>query len=246
MIYARSIYNFLDDFAPFASQLEFDNSGLQCGSLDAPVERAMVCLDVTPEVVAQAVECGCDLVIAHHPVLFRARRQLLSHDPAWLLARHGIACIASHTPLDGCAGGVNDLLAGRLALGETTRLTPLVRLCALSQPLAAEALAALVSQRLNTPVRYHDAGTPIRKIAICGGQGCHFLNDVYGHADAFLTGDAGHHDFLEAAQNGLALLAAGHFETEIQIVPALGQQLRTAFPGVRWHTADEYGAIQYA
>ena len=246
MIYARSIYNFLDDFAPFASQLEFDNSGLQCGNLDAPVERAMVCLDATPEVIAQAARARCDLIIAHHPVLFHARKQLLSHDPAWLLARHGIACIASHTPLDGCPGGVNDLLAQRLALGETTRLTPLVRLCTLSQPLPAKALADLVSQKLNTRVRCRDAGTPIRKIAICGGQGCHFLGDACGHADAFLTGDADHHDFLDAAQNGLTLLAAGHFETEIQIVPTLEQRLRTAFPGVQWHIADEHGAILYA
>jgi len=245
MTSVRDIYNYIDSFAPFQSQMEFDNSGLQTGDFACPVRRGLVCLDVTPAVAAQAARANCELIVAHHPVLFHACKQLLSNDPAWLLARHGIACVASHTPLDICAGGVNDLLAQRLGLA-FTRLTPLIRLCALPKPMMAKALAGYISQRLDARVRYSDAGTPIANLAICGGQGCHFLDEVYGHADAFLTGDAGHHDFLDAAQHGLSLFAPGHFETEIQIVPALEQRLRTAFPGVQWHTAKEAGAISYA
>jgi len=232
--------------------MEFDNSGLQCGDFDTFVRQGLVCLDVTPEVIAQAARLQCELIVAHHPVLFRARKQLLSHDPAWLLARHGIACIASHTPLDCCAGGVNDLLAEALDLSEPAPLTPLIRLCSISEPLSAKVFAELVSQKLGAPVRYRDAGAPIRKIAICGGEGCHFLEEAYGRADAegvpdaFLTGDAGHHDFLDAAQHGLTLLAAGHYETEILIVPALAEKLRAAFPSVIWHIANEYGGLQYA
>ncbi|MDR2686121.1 MAG: Nif3-like dinuclear metal center hexameric protein, partial [Oscillospiraceae bacterium] len=171
---------------------------------------------------------------------------LLAHDPAWLLARRGMACIASHTPLDICPGGVNDLLAARLGFGEPALLNDLIRVCALPEPLTAKALADRVSHKLDTPVRYADAGGPISTVALCGGLGCHFLEEVYGRADALLTGDAGHHDFLDASQRGLALLAAGHFETEIHIVPALADQLREAFPAVGWHIADEYGAIKYA
>jgi len=226
--------------------MEFDNSGLQCGDFPYAVESAMVCLDVTPQVIAQAVRSGCGLLVAHHPVLFHARRQLLSDDPAWMLARHCISCIASHTPLDCCPGGVNDLLAQLLDLGETTLLNPFVRLCALPEALTAKALSSLVSRKLNAPVRYCDAGKPIAAVALCGGQSCHFLEDIHGHADAFLTGDAGHHDFLDAAQHGLSLLAAGHYETEIQVVPALAELLRAAFPATKWHIADEYGVIKYA
>jgi dinuclear metal center YbgI/SA1388 family protein len=246
MTSVRDIYDFLDHFAPFASQMEFDNSGLQCGGFACAVERAMVCLDVTPRVVAQAALARCELLVAHHPVLFRARKQLLGSDPAWLLARHGISCIASHTPLDCCAGGVNDLLAQLLDLGEPALLTPLIRLCTLPEPLAAKALADLVSRKLNTPVRYCGAEKPIATVAICAGEGCHFLEEAYGRAGAFLTGDAGHHDFLDAAQHGLALLAAGHYETEIPVVPALAERLRAAFPAVAWHIADEHGVIRHA
>ena len=246
MTSVRDIYDFLDALAPFTSQMEFDNSGLQCGDFQSAVQQGLVCLDVTPAVIEQAVQANCDLVIAHHPVLFHARKQLLSRDPAWLLARHGLACIASHTPLDCCEGGVNDLLAERLSLGQTTRLNDLLRLITLPEPLTAKALAAHVSQKLSAPVRYIDAGSPISSVAICGGEGCHFLGDIYGHAQAFLTGDADHHNFLDAAQNGLTLLAAGHFETEIQVIPALAEKLRAAFPFVQWHIANENGAIQYA
>jgi dinuclear metal center YbgI/SA1388 family protein len=239
------VYDFIDGFAPFASQMEFDNSGLQCGDFAAGVAIAMVCLDVTPGVIAQAASARCGLLVAHHPVLFHARKQLLSNDPAWLLARHGMACIASHTPLDCCAGGVNDLLARRLRLGEPQRLGALLRLCTLPEPLTAKALAGMLAERFAALVRYCDAG-PVTTVALCGGQGCHFLEDVYGRADAFLTGDASHHDFLDAARHGLTLLAAGHYETESPIIPALAERLRAAFPAVEWHIADEYGAIEYA
>jgi len=244
MTSVRDIYDFLDALAPFASQMDFDNSGLQAGDFESPVQQGLLCLDVTPDVIAQAVRARCELIVAHHPVLFHARKQLLSNDPAWLLARHGMACIASHTPLD--AWGVNDLLAGLLDLGEVTQLNDLIRLITLPKPLTAKALADHVSQRLNTHVRYCDAAKPISTIALCGGMGCHFLDDIYDHADAFLTGDAGHHDFLDAAQHGLTLLAAGHFETEIHIVPALAEKLRAAFPCVEWHAANEYEVIKYA
>jgi len=226
--------------------MEFDNSGLQTGDFAMPVASAMVCLDVTAQVIAQAAQHNCGLIVAHHPVLFRARKQLPSHDPAWLLARHGMACIASHTPLDCCAGGVNDLLAEKLGLDVYARLNDLIRLCALPSPLTTRAFADLVSQKLNASVRYCDAGRPITRVALCGGEGCHFLEDIYGHADACLTGDAGHHDFLDAAQQGLSLIAAGHFETEIQIVPALAEKLRAAFPDVTWHIAGEHGVICHA
>jgi len=252
MTSVRDVYDFLDALAPFASQMEFDNSGLQCGDFQSAVQQGLVCLDVTPGVIEQAVQANCELIIAHHPVLFHARKQLLSRDPAWLLARHGLACIASHTPLDCCEGGVNDLLAGRLSLGKITKLNDLIRLITLPEPFTAKALADIASQKLSAPVRYIDAGKPISTIALCGGLGCHFLDDIYGRADtqgvidAMLTGDADHHNFLDAAQNGMTLLAAGHFETEIHIVPALAQRLRAAFPAVQWHIANEYGAIQHA
>lgn len=245
MIFVGDVYDFLDSRASFSSQMEFDNSGLQTGSLSQELRRGMVCLDVTKEVIAQAEQAGCELIVAHHPVLFRPRRQLRSDDPAWLLARHNISCIASHTPLDACEGGVNDVLAAQLGLGETERLGPFARLCKLEKPLTAKDLAALAAEKLGAMTRCCDAGRLIRRLAVSSGSGCHILGEIDGLADALLTGDADHHAFLEAAQQGLSLVAAGHFETEILMIPVLIQWLREAFPAIAWLAAKEWNVIHY-
>jgi len=242
MTFVRDIYDFLDRAAPFASQMEGDNSGLQIGDFTQQVRRCMLCLDITPGVVAQAAQTSCELIVAHHPVMYTPRRQLLSSDPAWLLARHGIAAIASHTPLDRCPGGVNDVLAQTLDLGEVDPSTEMYRLCRLPEPVTAKALAAQVKERLSAAVRYCDAGKIITTVAVCGGNGGGFLEEIAGLADAFVTGEAKHSDFLQAEAMGITLLAAGHFETEAPVIPALAVWLREAFPAVAWHIANEYGA----
>jgi len=245
MTTVRDVYDFLDSIAPFAGQEPWDNSGLQVGDWDSSVERAMVCLDATPEVTAQAAAFGTQLLVSHHPVLFKPRRQLLARDPAWLLARQGIAAIASHTPIDAMPGGVNDTLAERLGMRTSGMLNGIVRLGSLPEPVRAADLAALAAQKLEAEARFCDAGGFIATVAICGGQGCHFLEEIYGRADALVTGDAGHHDFLEARQQGLSLIAAGHYETEIHVIPALMRLLQEAFPHVEWRAAQEQGTIQY-
>ena len=244
MISVRDIYNFLDRLAPFGTQMEGDNSGLQVGDFSQEVRRGMLCLDITPQVISQAVQANCDVIIAHHPVLFHARKQFLSHDPAWMLARHGIAAIASHTPLDRCPGGVSDTLALRLGFSPQPS-DALFRLCKLPKALTASALAAQVKQRLEVPVRYCDGGQKISVVAICGGSGGGFLEESYGHAQAYVTGEVKHSDFLEAQRHGISLVAAGHFETEVLIVPVLAAWLREAFPAIAWHSAKENG-VNYA
>ncbi|MDR0530484.1 MAG: Nif3-like dinuclear metal center hexameric protein [Oscillospiraceae bacterium] len=239
------IYRFLDGWAPFATQMGFDNAGLQVGSMGDAVGSALVCLDVMPQTIAQAAHAGCQLVVSHHPVLFRARKQLPAHDPAWLLARHGIAALACHTNLDIAPGGVNDVLAARLELPVVEALPCGVRLCAIA-PTAAQELARRVGVSLRAHVRYCDAGKPIATVAVCGGSGWDLMEEIYGRADAYLTGDADHHNFLEAAQRGLSLLAAGHYETEIPMIPVLAQRLRAAFPEISWQEASELGGILHA
>ena len=249
MTTVRDIYDFLDSIAPFNTLPELadsDRSGLQTGDFAQEVRGAMVSLDVTPGVIEQAVQTGCDLIVSHHPVLFMARRQLLTHDPAWLLARHGISCIASHIPLDACAGGVSDTLAALLGLGDIASPDGLVRIGTLPDTMAAEAFAGFAARRLCARVRYCDAGRPIRRVAVCGGGGCQVLGEMVGRADAFLTGDAARHNFLEAAQQGLSLFAAGHFETEHPVVPVLAQRLREAFPAVEWRIAREGDEVRHA
>jgi dinuclear metal center YbgI/SA1388 family protein len=246
MTTVQDIFGFMDAFAPLDTQMGFDNSGLLVGDAAAPVTRVLLALDVTAQVIDQAAELRAELILAHHPVIFRARKQLLPSDPAYLLARRGIACIAWHTPLDAASGGVNDALAAMLGLQGATPLplpsspTPCLRIGSV-EPQTAATLAAHVAKELRTSVRYSDAGRTIVRVALCGGAGASFLPELYGTTgvDAYITGEAGYHDFVEARQAGLCLLTAGHFETEIPVIPALAERLRAAYPTLHIMIAEE-------
>jgi len=240
MTSVRNIYEFLDQIAPFSTQVEGDNSGMQTGDFLQTVQNCMVCLDITPDVIAQAAELQCELIVSHHPVLFHARKQLLCQDPAWLLARHNIAAIASHTSLDRAPGGVSDVLAN--LLGFTAEPSnELHRLCDLPKAMLASELAAHVKAKLGTPVQYRDGGQKIMTAAVCGGSGGGSLQYIAGQAQALVTGEAKHSEFLDAQNQGITLIAAGHFETEVVVVSVLAAKLREEFPAIQWHIAKESG-----
>ena len=236
MTTVQEIYDFLNQLAPFASQMEWDNSGLVIGGPAQEVRRAVVCLDISSEVPEHV-----DLIISHHPVIFQARKSFTNPlDPAMALLQRGIAAIAFHTNYDSCPGGVNDILAARLGLQDVELLPNGVRVGTVA-PISLQDFAKFVGAKLHCDVvRYRAANDEnlIRKVAVCGGAGCSFLPDIYEKADVYLTGDAGHHDFLDAAQNGIALMAAGHYHTEIIAMPPLLERLRAAFPAVEWEMLD--------
>src|SRR3954453_16099063 len=112
----------LDAFAPRALAAEWDNVGLLLGDPAAPVQRVLTCLTVTPEVAAEAVEAGAQLIVTHHPILFRGSKRLTDATPEGamllLLARSGVAVYSPHTAFDNSTGGINDLLASKLGLAE--------------------------------------------------------------------------------------------------------------------------------
>jgi dinuclear metal center YbgI/SA1388 family protein len=234
------IYQYLDRFAPFSTQLEWDNAGLLLGSFEQEVRRAVVCLDVGAGHVATQTGLPVDLVVSHHPVLFHARKQFTNpREPAMALLRQGCAAIAFHTNYDICPGGMNDSFAARLGLQSVQALPCGARVGLLPRSMDALHLAEFVSHSLGVcgsrvPVRYCLAGGTIRRVAVCSGGGCSLLSAIYGLAEAYVTGDAEHHDFLEAAQQGVSLLAAGHYHTEIIGISPLCERLRGAFPQVEW------------
>jgi dinuclear metal center YbgI/SA1388 family protein len=126
MVTVAAVVDFLKQFAPLELAADWDNVGLLLGDPGAEVRRALTCLTVTPEVAAEAVESGAQLIVTHHPVLFRAVQRLTTATPegrALLgLARAGVAVYSPHTALDNAAGGINDLLARRLGLAEVRPL----------------------------------------------------------------------------------------------------------------------------
>ncbi len=230
----KEVYDYINSFAPFGKQCEWDNSGLVVGNFNAKVGKIGIVLDITTDAVKFAAENGIDLIISHHPVIFRAVKTFYADDPAYLLARNGISAICAHTSLDIAKGGVNDALAAVLGFENTCNLTEdgetaMIRV-AEADGICSEELATLVAEKLSTCASVADSGKKINKIALCGGAGGDFLGDVISAGcDAYITGEAKHHEFLQALESGITLIATGHFETENPVVAVLAEKIKNNF-----------------
>ncbi len=230
MAKVKDFYGYLNSIAPFETQEDWDNSGMLVGDMDAEVKKVAVVLDITHEEIKKAKAIGADLIISHHPVIFNPIKSVTSGSVPYELVASSINALCCHTPLDIADGGTNDSLAELLGIEVTRTENPILRLGTV-EPTTAENLAGKIAKTLNTKVRYADAGRKIEKIAICTGAGCSLI-EAAGEIDAFITGDASHHNFLDCVQAGITLIAAGHYETEIVVVPVLVKKLQAQFPDI--------------
>lgn len=236
MVKIKDIYDFIDSFAPFSAQGEDDNSGFLVGDINRYVHRIGLSLDITRQTIQLSKRIGAELVITHHPVIFRAQKVFTAPDCAYELAAANIAAICAHTSLDCADGGVNQVLADLLCVTKAERFPTeefpegMVR-AGLFSAENGEELAIHVGDRLGCAVRYYDAGKPIETVAVCGGGGGSFIHEIIDAGiDAYITGDVAHHQFLAAADHGVTLIAAGHYETENPVIPVLAEKLRRRFP----------------
>lgn len=230
MAKVKDFYGYLNSIAPFETQEDWDNSGMLVGDMDAEVKKVAVVLDITHEEIKKAKAIGADLIISHHPVIFNPIKSVTRGSVPYELVASSINALCCHTPLDIADGGTNDSLAKLLGIEVTRTEDPILRLGTV-EPTTAENLAGKIAKTLNTKVRYADAGRKIEKIAICTGAGCSLI-EAAGEIDAFITGDASHHNFLDCIQAGITLIAAGHYKTEIVVVPVLVKKLQTQFPDI--------------
>ncbi len=230
MAKVKDFYGYLNSIAPFETQEDWDNSGMLVGDMDAEVKKVAVVLDITHEEIKKAKAIGADLIISHHPVIFNPIKSVTRGSVPYELVASSINALCCHTPLDIADGGTNDSLAKLLGIEVTRTEDPILRLGTV-EPTTAENLAGKIAKTLNTKVRYADAGKTIKKIAICTGAGCSLI-EAAGEIDAFITGDASHHNFLDCIQAGITLIAAGHYETEIVVVPVLVKKLQAQFPDI--------------
>ena len=230
MAKVKDFYGYLNSIAPFETQEDWDNSGMLVGDMDAEVKKVAVVLDITHEEIKKAKAIGADLIISHHPVIFSPVKSVTKGSVPYELVASSINALCCHTPLDIADGGTNDSLAELLGIEVTRAEDPILRLGTV-EPTTAENLAGKIAKTLNTKVRYADAGKTIKKIAICTGAGCSLI-EAAGEIDAFITGDASHHNFLDCIQAGITLIAAGHYETEIVVVPVLVKKLQAQFPDI--------------
>lgn len=225
----QDVYAFLNDRAPFATAEEWDNPGLLVGCPQKEVHRVLVALDATAGALDTAAAIGADLIVTHHPVIFAPLKRLSADGIPYRLAAADIALIAAHTNLDKAEGGVNDTLAARLGLEKvTTAEDGFTRIGVLPNEMTAKAFAAHVAEVLNAPVRY--AGErPVTTVAVCGGGGGDFIAGCAPLADAYVTGEVKHHEWLENAGR-IGIIEAGHYATEVPVVDTLAGWLVEAFP----------------
>ena len=234
MRYVRDFYDYLDEIAPFSSAEGWDNSGLLVGGFDRAVERVAVVLDLNTETLEQAISLEVDLIITHHPVIFKAQKNLLDDSFAYRLAENGISVISTHTPFDSAEAGVNDILAEKLELTRVEVLSlsdceGLLRV-GFTDVTDPDEFALFVSEQLGANVRYCSGGKEIETVAVCGGAGAEFASEIAEMGiDALVTGDVKYHELLDAKEAGLTLIAAGHFETENPAMAILASRLRGKF-----------------
>lgn len=116
----REIADFLNDFAPLALQEPYDNSGLTLGNPDDTVTGMLICLDIVPEIIEEAISLKCNLILSHHPLIFQALKKVTASTPVEKMVmtaiRNNISVISAHTNLDNITDGVNFALAGKLGL----------------------------------------------------------------------------------------------------------------------------------
>lgn len=241
MTTVRDIEQYLYAWAPRELAESWDNVGLLVGDPEAEVHRVLVALDVTPQVVDEAIEKDCQLIAAHHPVMNCAWNQVQTVRTddrqgrvLTELIRHGIATICMHTNLDAAAGGVNEVLAQKLGLSDLKMLTEekIGRIGTLKCEIPLVEFTHSVIELLGcNGLRYVDAGRPVHRVAVGGGAcGCYIPQAIAAGCDTFVTSDLKYNDFLDT--EGLNLIDAGHFPTENVVCPALRDRLAEAFPAV--------------
>ncbi len=227
------IYNLLEQNAPKILAQSWDNVGLLVQTNPENEQNVLVALDITHEVVKEAEQLNCQLVVSHHPVIFSGLKTLSEKDVCAQLYLKGISAICMHTNLDATVGGVNDVLAQILNIKETEVFADGCGRIGNIEPTTAENLAELCKTKFGAGVRCAKADKTIKRLAVVSGSGGSYFEEALNlGADALVTGEAGHHNALDAKRLGITLIAAGHHATEAPILPVLAQQIKNAFAEV--------------
>lgn len=242
----NDILKFTETFAPLDTAADFDNCGLLVGDPEKTINRVLVTLDITKDVVAEAEDIGAELIISHHPVIFNPLRTLKADSVPYLLAKSGISALCLHTNLDIARDcGVNLCLAQALSLDDI-KLYPEDFLCIgkLPQAMYAQDFAFYVKNALKCKtVAYTESNRKITTVAMCSGAGGDFYHTAIAKgADAFLTGEAKHHEYLEAVNSDISMVTAGHYDTEAVVVKPLAEKLSGRFSNVRFIPSRSHGS----
>lgn len=220
----------LERFAPLPLQESYDNAGLQIGLTDAEVSGVLLCLDVTEEVIDEALDKGCNMIVSHHPLIFHKLKHITDRSYVERCVvkaiKNDIAIVAMHTNIDAALGGVNHKIAEKIGLHD---------LCPIGEEKTVEGISGStgVMGRLDKPMAADDfilmlksvfkaeciqanqlLRRQISKVAVCGGAGSFLMEDaIAAGADAFVTGEMHYHEYFGQEQK-VQIAVIGHYQSE--------------------------------
>ncbi len=258
----KKIIDIINGFAPFALAENWDNSGLQAGDPDGKIQKIMVSLDVSKEVMEAARDWGADLVLSHHPLQMNPVKSIdfskMPGSAIGLSAREQISIISAHTNLDKAVDGLNDYFAQIMGVNCDESLCPdsiisdsnkaaspldeskgqlqgLGRIGHLKSVLSLRELALNVKERLGLEhLRViGDLDLQVDRVALCTGSGGSLMDCFLGSsADVYITGDIKYHEARQVEMNHKGLIDVGHFASEVIVVDLLESRLAKALASV--------------
>lgn len=259
----QQIVGAIESIAPRSLQEAWDNTGLLIGDLSGTHEctGAMLCIDVTPEIVGQAVERGCNLIISHHPLIFKGLKHVNGvgrvEQSVILAIRHDIAIYCCHTSIDKAIDrGVSMRIAKMLGLNDIKVLEPdpsnpgagLGAIGDFDTPMKPLDLVEKIKSTFGSPITRCSSipVRPIQKMALCGGSGGEFIPQAVAQgAQAYLNSDTRYHDFSDWGER-IFIIDIGHFESELCTKQIFSEIIKEKFPNfAHCYFADEYNPISY-
>lgn len=245
----REVVSALERFAPLPLQESYDNAGLQVGLTEADISGALLCLDVTEQVVDEALREGCNLIVSHHPLIFRPLRRIAGENDVQRTVakavREGVCIVSMHTNMDNARGGVNFKIAQKMGLRDADFFTPRRTvdgvegasgvMGTLPEPLAADDFVVLLKRTFEVECLQCNQllRRPISRVALCGGAGSFLLDDaVAAGADAFVTGEMHYHEYFGREQQ-IQIAVMGHYQSEQFTNEIFKTIIEERCPGVR-------------
>jgi dinuclear metal center YbgI/SA1388 family protein len=249
----KEVLSALERFAPLPLQESWDNAGLQVGLTETEVSGALLCLDVNERIVDEAIAKGCNLVVSHHPLLFRGLKTISDLTDVQRTVRkaiiNGICVISMHTNMDNALGGVNFRIAQKLGLQNVSFIAPKSVdgieagsgvVGQLPEPQAADDFILMVKKVFGVECAMCNEllRRSINKVAICGGAGDFLLDDALKvGADAFITGEMHYHQYFGYEQQ-IQICVIGHYQSEQYTTEVFEEIIRKECPGVKTCIAE--------
>ncbi|NLI90402.1 MAG: Nif3-like dinuclear metal center hexameric protein [Epulopiscium sp.] len=227
----------LNNLAPEDLAMDWDNVGLQVGSLNSSVSKVLLALDASPMVIKEAIEEEVDMIITHHPMIFSSLKTItedsLLGNRIYKLIRNNISLYVMHTNFDAAFGGTNDILANKIGLYDLKVINPdengigIGRIGNIKET-SIKNLASIIKEKLGlSNIRIiGNLDRKVSKVAICTGSGMSFIDHVAKEADVFITGDVKFHDAQRARDLGLTVIDAGHYGTENIAMPNIKSYMK--------------------